>query len=245
MTNKDKWNNNYPHARIDDKHPFFPVSWKYQPPVRGGSFHVNAVMAVKHPFFFEFTEVKLKTAYIARHLHSFLIKQKIATNAGQNEMDHCTFARLAYHTNQLSSQCTHPNLTKREHILLEVMMCNKFTIVTHPVGFHCDTFGGGQESYENKATFKIEQCHRSIGRGGNGKHFTFALLDWTSTNIGSRRRAYLQGGGNAEQIVGAGFWREWLVADNHNNLRRMVGEVPEMRGHEIIPEDLRAMSQEM
>ena len=60
----------------------------------------------------------------------------------------------------------------------------KFTIVTHPVGRHFDTFSDGAPSLENRVCFGFNSAYHNFmgkryGRGGLGKDkFTFALLDW-------------------------------------------------------------------
>ena len=82
-----------------------------------------------------------------------------------------------------------------------------------------------------------------MGRGGNGYLFTWALLDWSSTATGRRRRIYEQLGGDRNVIVRADVWLNWLGADNYRNLRRMVGLDPEHRGSELLPPNLRNLSQ--
>ena len=63
-------------------------------------------------------------------------------------------------------------------------MRNKYTLVTHAVGYHNDVFGKGVNSLENKVCFSFNQKEActDIGRGGCciGK-FVFAILDWRGT----------------------------------------------------------------
>ena len=66
--------------------------------------------------------------------------------------------------------------TRSRSFLKMFVMLNKFTYVSHPVGFHVDTFGRNRPSLENKATFsyKIKQDDwvsrpkRLYGKGNGG-----------------------------------------------------------------------------
>ena len=64
-------------------------------------------------------------------------------------------------------------------------MRNKYTLVTHAVGYHYDVFGKGVNLLENKVCFSLnttEAC-TDIGRGGCGiGKFVFAILDWRGQN---------------------------------------------------------------
>jgi hypothetical protein len=82
-----------------------------------------------------------------------------------------------------------------------------------------------------------------IGRGGNREHYTWALLDWSNETSGHRRRAYLAMNGDPQQIVCRNMWINWLSQNSNNNLRRLVAAFPDARGSEIIPEELRELSQ--
>lgn len=128
------------------------------------------------------------------------------------------------------------------------MQCNTFTVVTHPVGYHRDYFkresnGSKRPSLENKTTFTTtRKAGHSIGRGGNGYQYTWALLDWKNLHAGRRRAAYVAAGGNAP-ILTQGRWRQFLLEPG--NLLAVVQAVPAMRGSDIIPEEdgLRQLSQ--
>lgn len=187
--NKDKvpksvmWNRKHSNVPCNPAHPFVPVSVNYSPPVLGGKFKVDADIVEKFPFFYWFAEAKLLTAHILHYLQANGdIKYSVANEGCAKEMDHLAFAIDNFERGRLCSQSSHQQLTRRQHILLGVMQCNTFTMVTHPVGYHRDTFGGSmgnqKPSLENKTTFVNTSFQHSIGRGGNGDQFTFAILDW-------------------------------------------------------------------
>ena len=244
-TKVNKWNTKNPDCPINKAHPFFPVKWIYTPPVVGGSFSFPAELVPKYPFVFEFTELKLKTAYILDYLNCSGITQMIAPGAVHTEIDHLVTAMYNFQEGTIPSQCNEATagMTKRQHILFGIMCCNKFTVVTHPVGMHEDFFGNNDESLENKITFICLLYAHTMGRGGNGHRFTWALLDWSSTATGRRRRVFIQLGGDDNLTLRADVWLNWLGEDNYRNLRRMVGLNPNYRGSELLPPDLRNLSQ--
>lgn len=184
---KDEWNRKHPGALCDRAHPFFPCMVEYSPPVKGGKFTVSADLVEDFPFFYWFAEAKLLAAYLLDFLsREGLVSYSVAPEACTTEFKHCEFATTSYSLGTLPSQTTHPHLSHREHILIGVMQCNTFTMVTHPVGYHQDNFasngsgkkGDGLESLENKTTFINQSKQHSIGRGGNGVKYTWAILDW-------------------------------------------------------------------
>ena len=88
-------------------------------------------------------------------------------------------------------------MSTKEAIMRMYNLSNKHTIVTHPVGFHRDTFHANLPSLENKVCFIHPRMNCSDGRGGAGQgHYVFALLDW-GDNANNRRRVYVDGGGVA------------------------------------------------
>ena len=247
VARKDRWNHLHPHCPIDNSHPFFPVKWSYTPPVVGGSFFSPRAHVLKYPFVFEFTECKLKTAYIIEALQGKYVPYKIAPGCLHTEHEHFLTALYKYQTRSIGTQRykKYKKLKKREHILFAIMCLNKFTLVTHPVGMHEDVFGNNDESYENKVTGTCSIYTHSMGRGGNGFLYTWGLLDWSSTSVGRRRRVYLQLGGDDNLTLRADVWLNWLGEDNYRNLRRMVGLNPEYRGSELLPPSLRNLSQDI
>eukprot|EP00977_Amphora_coffeiformis_P026540 scaffold27668_cov167-Amphora_coffeaeformis.AAC.1 len=130
------------------------------------------------------------------------------------------------------------------------MQCNTFTVVTHPVGYHRDTFGkdkhkqhNSPDSLENKTCFYLPRQTGSFGRGGDQHNFVWALLDWRNTDSGRRRRAYIEAGGDGQVQLTLHQWIQFL--QQPGNLQRVVQAVPAMRGSNIIPAEhgLRALSQ--
>ena len=86
-------------------------------------------------------------------------------------------------------------MTTKEAIMRMYNLSNKHTLVTHPVGFHIDTFHANLPSLENKVCFIHPRINGTDGRGGAGSGaFVFALLDW-GNNSKNRRRVYVDGGG--------------------------------------------------
>ena len=244
-TKQKEWNDKYPSAPIyNHHHPFFPVSWNYTPPVEGGSFDITLEMALKYPFLFEFAEKKVKTAMLLRVLkRQKKLQVDVAPMACEEEMNRHAIAAANFFWGKLDSQATNPEMTDREHLLFAIMQLNKFTMVCHPVGYHEDHFGSGGASLENKMCFIVPR-KQGIGRGGNIYHYTWALLDWKNTVTGLRRRLYLQMEPQDNQRrIYERYWREYLSANNNQELRRFVGMFPLHRGEAVVPEQLRQLSQ--
>ena len=87
-------------------------------------------------------------------------------------------------------------------------------------------------------------CHHSIGRGGDGHHFVFGLVDWQNTPVGERRGYYLGAGGDPAMRVTFDRWRAWLTdgTANHANLQALLSHYPTLRGSDMLPEDIRDLS---
>ena len=88
----------------------------------------------------------------------------------------------------------------RQAVLANYANFNRHTLVQHPVGLHCDSFGKRTvrtvkmeiHSLENKICFAHYGLFDKfgIGRGGAGPGiFVFALLDWQTQRPGRRRQA--------------------------------------------------------
>ena len=155
----EEWNEKHPDCPIDDTHPFFPTKWEYTPPVEGGSFEVKAEDAMEFPFLFEFSESKLQAAYLLRYLNDYVLRgTSISCNAATAERIHLVSATADYLQGDLRTQSKYfkkkfpqyADMTMKQHIMIGVMTRNKFTLVTHPVGSHDDSFSEDQFSLENK-----------------------------------------------------------------------------------------------
>ena len=76
-------------------------------------------------------------------------------------------------------QCL-PKKYRKVQFYLYYLRFFKFTMVTHPVGYHLDVFPKKKQSLENKTVFIGHDCNKA-GRGGAGQTtFCWALLDWKS-----------------------------------------------------------------
>ena len=174
------------------------------PPVAGGSFHFPKMLLPEFPFVLEFTELKLKTAYIIEALQqASFVSQVIAPSCVQTEQEQFLSATYKYQTRKIPTQRykKYRFLKKRGHILFEIMCSNKFTIVTHPLGMHKDVFGS--------------MYTHSMERSSNGHEFTWALLDWSSRTSGRCHCIDIQLGRDPNVIVCADVWQNWLEEDNY------------------------------
>lgn len=185
LTRVDRWNEEHPNAQCNDDHPFYPAKCDYSPPVLGGQLKMDADFVEEFPFLYWFAESKIITAHMLRYLCMYgTVEYNVVHEACNTEYEHLAIATADYYMGKLPSQCSHPSLTRRQHILIGVMQCNTFTMVTHPVGYHRDTFRrdgftrSSPNSLENKTTFLHPRFQHSIGRGGNHDKFTWSLLDW-------------------------------------------------------------------
>ena len=122
----------------------------------------------------------------------------------------------------------------RKVVLANYANFNKHTLVQHPVGNHEDSFGTikttegektGIHSLENKVCFwhagNIDRY--GIGRGGMGPNkFVFAILDWTNSRSGARRRAVYNAVADPPRRVTEAFWRNFLDSTQWGALARMI-----------------------
>ena len=240
----------------DPNHPYRVTKFEYAPPVRGGSFRMPTQLIVNYPFLHEFAEKKLIAARIIQHLEALPKKglsSKVKFNtivapaACRNELTTYTVSKRMFDKGTLKTQrkkSPHKDLDDKMHILISIMQLNNFTMVCHPVGLHNDVFSAKQDSLENKRTFSHTGISHTIGRGGNGWVFTWALLDWRNQIAGRRRGYYLELGGNPQVRVLPPVWNNFLVADNHRNLNDLMELHPHEAGGDVIPEHLRELSQQ-
>lgn len=156
----------------------------------------------------EFAEKKVQTAFTLDCINRLnLFDCKIAPGSVETELNNHAEVVAALVLGSLKSQQGrfHEMWEPHEHILYFLMTLNKFTLVTHPVGYHLDEFSSRQESLENKTCFSDRLCHGEFGRGGNEHWYSWAILDWVNTNVGHRRRVALDLGVDPNQIVALNF----------------------------------------
>jgi hypothetical protein len=240
---KDAWNKKQPFLPLTCEHPYRPVTWSYAPPVQGGSFEIPSDLPLEYPFLLDFAEFKLRGAFLLISMHAKgTLKYSVSPVAVQREIQHYIIADWGDKTGTLEMD---PKYKGRRQIILYQMICfNKHTIVLHSVGYHCDVFQGG-DSLENKICFIDWSRTNSCGRGGAGGNFVWALLDWSNSYEGVRRRVYLANGGQ-EPIVDLRVWRGWLTDNGNHRLREIVNRRPQLRGNnDLFPGDLNQLSQEL
>jgi hypothetical protein len=136
------------------------------------------------------TDAKYNTALLVQSINK-MCNISIQSLAVKSALDDITYV----HTLLQKTEIEKKDLLLMRHLAVE----NVYTVVAYPVVYHYDTFKHNKHSLENKMCFKIEFNEPDIvnmGRGGFGnKSFCFALLDWTSSESGRRRRHYIANGG--------------------------------------------------
>ena len=177
---KEAWNEIHPECPMADHHPYYPAYFPYAPPVKGGSFMVTTELVADYPFLLEFQEKKTLTAHICRELSQREFDYDISPAACQGEIrtQEIILGHLAMKELLTQKDRKTRHWSDIDHFLFGCMTKNRFTLVVHPVYFHPDIFHKGKESIENKKCFVSPTSHHSIGRGGGGHNYTFALLDW-------------------------------------------------------------------
>jgi hypothetical protein len=181
-TRQEKWNLLHPQAPVDEDHPFMPAKFTYSPPKRGGSFKATLDLFQKYPVLFEFVELKQKAAYLLRDLtKSGFLSIAIAPNAVLCDLSHTDVSVAKLRKGELDFLPSH--WTSRQRVLFDIALQNVFTMVTHAVGLHRDTFKV-DEGLENKLCFILPRQGHSIGRGGFGYNYVWALLDWANRPAG-------------------------------------------------------------
>lgn len=161
-------------------------SFKYCAPKIGGQFDLDITLLTKYTFFREFLSTKPYSAVIIEALslkrcvspvaineelkkmnavHAFVFDDEKDYEIRNKEMGNA----LIQYYNQYSSKYNH------------------YTLVTHPVGRHNDTFEDSNTSklenrfcmHFNPKSISSKIISRPYGRGGNGvDSFVFAVLDW-------------------------------------------------------------------
>ena len=88
---------------------------------------------------------------------------------------------------------------QQELLVRQLAMNNLYTLVAYPCSYHFDVFKQNQYSLENKICFSFRPTlfiDELIGRGGGDEVCCVALLDWTNSSEGQRRRQYIASGGS-------------------------------------------------
>ena len=189
------------------------VSYEYSLPVVGGSFQMPASLLTekKYSFLLDFIEYRLFAALIIDNINSSnCIDDKVQAAAVSSEIEKMKKTDLSiknikvhddlfkYRRQQRGARVSKLNLRTKFLIQHSTLHC-KYTLVTHSVGMHLDTFGREDStllpikrkngdsitqkvpkySLENKICFIDHCCNKGDpGRGGKGSTFVWALLDW-------------------------------------------------------------------
>ena len=136
-----------------------PIRWTYCQPQIGGQVTLKSEDFDSEAVLCEFVAFKMISADIL-----YAVDSTISPSAVQNQK------RL----NDTASG------TELDRIKFVARAC-KFTLVQHPVGYHCDVFSDNKPTLENRICFVDNDIIWSTGRGGAGKSkFVWALLDWNN-----------------------------------------------------------------
>ena len=201
-----------------EKLPGSYVQVKVYGPNQGGSFSLPPEMVDKYQAVRELISAKMYAANIVQDWNNDNSKVPVQKEATKNELKKIDLAW------ELSTT-THETRSRSRSFLKMYAMLNKFTYVSHPVGFHVDTFGRNRPSLENKATFcyKIQELDWvSMGRGGKGLGYrSFALLDWEAPRL-QRRTIFVnttqQHQTRVTDAVWRAFWNDQLTVGARRHL---------------------------
>ena len=117
--------------------------WKYPQPNIGGKFSLTSCQYNKYRDFFQkFTSAKYNAALIVSEVRK-LINIEISPDAINNALCDIKEAK--------------ENIIGNRSIVESLSLRNKYTLVTHAVGYHYDVFGKGVNSMENKLCFSFNQ----------------------------------------------------------------------------------------
>lgn len=178
----------------------------YGVPKRGGQFKASQELMTKFPFLYNFAETKVYAAFILNEIN-FLRSASVQPTAVNNEIriyEKSVFIAPGMRWTSLSRKGRESQLRPRQAALVQYVMHNKHTLVTHPVGFHVDVFADGKESLENKVCFVLggrQKC--PMGRGGAGPNrFVIAILDWVNSSRNQEKRSFEASGfSNGERLT--------------------------------------------
>ena len=152
---------------------------EYSPPKEGGQFKLpHALLASKQfPFLSEMTYVKILAILIMRSFNEQYSNRFGFVGCGPV---HCEMMKILKAREKVSVANLSTQNEKLLCLLKEFNDLHHYSLVSHPVGLHNDTFKEGDESIENKLLLCSLSDKNNIGRGGSvvGRRFVFALLDW-------------------------------------------------------------------
>ena len=159
------------------------VHYRYAQPQVGGSFRFPSQLYTEFPFLIQFTVAKATAAILLQKLNDnqMLTRQRnVQSVAVRNDMLKVQFGNDF-------AKCFPDEDPELSFVRGYNCFCS-WTIVTHPVGRHQDTFGNKTASLENKICF-VHDYITGMGRGGKGKtnKYVFALLDWAAGRSERRR----------------------------------------------------------
>lgn len=167
---------------------------EYYTPKHGGHFDATQKLMTRFPFLYTFVETKVYAAYILHQINASR-EVPVQPTAVQSEIDlyeTALFIAPGMTWSSLSDKGREHQIRPRREALVQYVVHNKHTLVTHLVGFHVDAFANGKESLENKVCFVLPGRHAcAMGRGGAGpRQFVFALLDWVNGNSNQEKRSF-------------------------------------------------------
>ena len=140
-------------SRMKEKAGTF-VKVIYSQPKVGGSFHLPFEVLSQFRFLKKFILSKVMAAMILKYINDETYK-KVQVDAVANELSNVKLP--------LNKQ----NPTEFDEMIQLYNTFNKFTLVTHPVGYHLDVFSEKKPSLENKMCF-IHTQKREMVEVGQG-----------------------------------------------------------------------------
>ena len=187
-------------SKITDERSF--TKYSYSQPQCSGNFEMNKEIMDKYmDVVTTMTEAKYNSSLLIKTIDS-VFNFQIQEGAVKAAIEDITRARLLVGS-ELDEQ------SKKNHFIRQLAMDNLYTLVAYPCNYHYDVFKKGQYSLENKICFSFYSDSNDIGRGGNGPcRYVFALLDWTNSGSGRRRRQYIASGAELSdnQVVTRARW---------------------------------------
>ena len=163
----------------------------YSQPQTSGNFEMNYTLMSKYfDVITSMTEAKYNSPHLIMSINNLLSIeiQTGAVDAALNDYENAkelTFFIL--------------DKTERDKSLIrQLAMDNLYTLVAYPCSYHFDVFKEGQYSLENKICFSFKSSEIDplfTGRGGGDKEeVCYAVLDWSNSSQGRRRRQFIASG---------------------------------------------------
>ena len=181
--------------------------YSYSQPQTSGNFEMNSYILDKYYDVIEsMTIAKYNAPLIIKAINS-LLDFDIQPGAVGAAIEDIELAKSLSHHEE--------DLKKKRILLVRLLsMDNLYTLVAYPCNYHFDVFKEGQYSLENKICFSFIPSginEGQTGRGGAGpEQYTFALLDWTNSSKGRRRRQYIASGAQlkSNEVVTQAKWNK-------------------------------------